>query len=116
MKLTRGMTLSFVLAALCGAVLPDAFSQDAVSAEQQVQQQQQQGRQGQSRRGQQGRGQQGRGQQGRGQGRQRPDPNALKVGQIAPTFELMSLDGESKFNLKDARGEKPVVLFFGSYT
>lgn len=55
--------------------------------------------------------------QNRRRQRQRPqDKNALKVGQLAPTFKLKSLDGKESFALKDLRGDKPVVLFFGSYT
>ena len=38
------------------------------------------------------------------------------VGELAPTFVLKSLDGKSKFDLRDFRDEQPVVLFFGSYT
>ncbi len=44
------------------------------------------------------------------------DTNALKVGQEAPEFTLKSLDGESETELSSFRDEKPVVLFFGSYT
>lgn len=40
----------------------------------------------------------------------------LRVGQLAPTFELGSLDGDSTFDLRDFRNDKPVVMFFGSYT
>ena len=62
--------------------------------------------------------QQGRNRQGRqGQGRQRQlEEGALKIGQYAPTFDLKSLDGKDTFGLKGFRGEKPVILFFGSYT
>jgi len=45
----------------------------------------------------------------------KPD-NAPKVGEIAPLFVLKSLDGKSETDLATFRGEKPVVLFFGSYT
>ena len=51
--------------------------------------------------------------------RRRPgesDANSLKVGELAPDFKLKSLDGKSQTQLKDFRGKKPVVLFFGSYT
>lgn len=41
---------------------------------------------------------------------------SLKVGQLAPTFTLKSLDGKQSFSLRDQRTKKPVVLFFGSYT
>ncbi len=44
------------------------------------------------------------------------DDNAPKVGDVAPTFTLMSLDGKSETDLAMYRGKKPVVLFFGSYT
>jgi len=44
------------------------------------------------------------------------DNNALKVGQNAPLFSLKSLDGKQETDLKSFRGEKPVILFFGSYT
>lgn len=44
------------------------------------------------------------------------DDQALKVGQLAPTFKLKSLDGKTEFDLKSVRGDKPVLLFFGSYT
>lgn len=55
----------------------------------------------------------GRGGSGRGEN---AEPDALKVGEKAPVFELKSLDGKSEFNLADYRGKKPVVLIFGSYT
>ena len=52
--------------------------------------------------------------------RRRPGGNAeagaLRAGQYAPTFELKSLDGEDTFDLRTFRGERPVILFFGSYT
>ena len=48
-------------------------------------------------------------------GRNRVD-NGLKAGEVAPLFELKSLDGETETKLADFRGSKPVVLFFGSYT
>lgn len=41
---------------------------------------------------------------------------ALKKAQMAPDFELKSLDGKSTTKLSSFRGKKPVVLFFGSYT
>jgi len=40
----------------------------------------------------------------------------LKVGDEAPPFTLMSLDGKEEFALTDFRAKKPVILFFGSYT
>ncbi len=41
---------------------------------------------------------------------------APKVGEMAPTFKLMSLDGKNETDLASFRGKRPVVLFFGSYT
>jgi len=48
--------------------------------------------------------------------RQRLEEGALKVGQLAPTFDLKSLDGKTSFSLAEFRDERPVILFFGSYT
>lgn len=66
----------------------------------------------------QGRGDGGR--QGRNQRQQdrqqRLEEGALKVGQMAPTFELKALDGKTSFSLTEFRDERPVILFFGSYT
>lgn len=42
--------------------------------------------------------------------------NAPKVGAVAPDFTLKSLDGKSETTLSSFKGDKPVVLFFGSYT
>ncbi len=42
--------------------------------------------------------------------------NAPKVGEMAPTFKLMSLDGKIETDLASFKDNKPVVLFFGSYT
>ena len=50
---------------------------------------------------------------GRGMGR---DDGAPKVGQVAPTFKLNSLDGKTGFDLASFKGHKPVILLFGSYT
>ena len=44
------------------------------------------------------------------------EDNAPKVGEIAPTFKLKSLDGTQETDLEQFREKKPVVLFFGSYT
>ncbi len=44
------------------------------------------------------------------------EDNAPKVGELAPTFKLKSLDGKVEFDLETFKGKKPVVLFFGSYT
>jgi hypothetical protein len=40
----------------------------------------------------------------------------LRVGDIARDAQLFSLDGQSKFHLRDRFREKPLVLVFGSYT
>jgi hypothetical protein len=40
----------------------------------------------------------------------------LKVGALAPDFDLPTLDNTSRVRLSSFRGEKPVVLVFGSYT
>jgi hypothetical protein len=57
-----------------------------------------------------------RARQGQRQGMMEMEPGALRVGDVAPTFTLKSLDGESETALASFRGEKPVVLLFGSYT
>jgi hypothetical protein len=44
------------------------------------------------------------------------DPNAPKAGEVAPDFELTGVDGITTMRLSDYRGEKPVVLLFGSFT
>src|SRR5947209_3395848 len=38
------------------------------------------------------------------------------VGDLAPDFTLISRDGTKKITLADYRGQRPVVLIFGSYT
>ena len=40
----------------------------------------------------------------------------VNVGDMAPDFSLESPDHKSSFRLSSLRGEKPVVLVFGSYT
>jgi len=40
----------------------------------------------------------------------------LKVGDAAPDVELLALDGQSRFRLRERVGRKPLVLIFGSYT
>jgi hypothetical protein len=40
----------------------------------------------------------------------------LKPGDMAPDFELPTLDHKSSVRLSSAYGTKPVVLIFGSYT
>jgi len=44
------------------------------------------------------------------------DAGAPKKGDWAPDFELKELDGTTTCRLSDFRGEKPVVLVFGSHT
>ncbi len=68
--------------------------------------------------GQPGGGHRGRRRRGQGERSQngRRGEGGLKVGQPAPTFVLKSLDGESETNLATFKDNKPVVLFFGSYT
>ena len=41
---------------------------------------------------------------------------AVNVGDIGPDFLLESPDHKTNFRLSSLRGEKPVVLVFGSYT
>jgi hypothetical protein len=40
----------------------------------------------------------------------------VRIGDMAPDFSLESPDHKSSFRLSSLRGEKPVVLVFGSYT
>jgi hypothetical protein len=40
----------------------------------------------------------------------------VRVGDAAPDFSLESADHQSHFQLSSLRGQKPVVLVFGSYT
>jgi AhpC/TSA family len=40
----------------------------------------------------------------------------LEVGDAAPDFTLKTLDGAKQVQLSSFRGQKPVVLVFGSYT
>ena len=49
-------------------------------------------------------------------GRMMRDDDAPKVGDVAPVFTLKSLDGKSETDLASFKGQKPVLLFFGSYT
>jgi len=41
---------------------------------------------------------------------------SVQRGEIAPDFSLESADHKSHFQLSSLRGQKPVVLVFGSYT
>ncbi|MCH7472219.1 hypothetical protein IIA79_04635 [bacterium] len=43
-------------------------------------------------------------------------PTAPEVGEVAPDFTLKYLDSEEEATLSDFKGEKNVVLIFGSYT
>ncbi len=45
-----------------------------------------------------------------------PNANPLKVGQTAPNFKLSTTDGKRTVELAGFKGNKPVVLIFGSYT
>jgi len=40
----------------------------------------------------------------------------VSAGDIAPDFDLKSVDGNSSYHLEAMRGTRPVVLVFGSYT
>jgi len=44
------------------------------------------------------------------------DKKAPKTGELAPDFTLFDVTGIKSVTLSDFRGEKPVVLVFGSYT
>ena len=52
-------------------------------------------------------------QERRGRGERGP---ALKAGDVAPDAKLLKLGTDDKVNIADARGKRPVVLIFGSYT
>jgi hypothetical protein len=47
---------------------------------------------------------------------QMPRQGTLKVGDLAPDFELTVRGGEQKVRLSSFRGRRPVALVFGSYT
>lgn len=40
----------------------------------------------------------------------------LRIGDTAPDFDLETADETSRVRLSSSRGQKPVVLVFGSYT
>ena len=40
----------------------------------------------------------------------------LKVGSDAPDARLVSLDGASRFHIREKTGKRPLVLVFGSFT
>ncbi len=44
------------------------------------------------------------------------DAQAPKVGDMAPDFELLDVNGENRVRLSDFRHQKPVALIFGSFT
>lgn len=46
----------------------------------------------------------------------RYNPQAPKVGAIAPDFSLRDVDGLNPVRLVDFRGRRPVALVFGSFT
>ena len=41
---------------------------------------------------------------------------APNVGDLAPDFELMDVNGENPIRLSSFQGQKPVALVFGSFT
>jgi len=40
----------------------------------------------------------------------------LKVGDQAPDAKLVSLDGTTRFHIRERTGSRPLVLVFGSFT
>jgi hypothetical protein len=42
--------------------------------------------------------------------------DTVHEGNLAPDFKLKTLDGSKSVRLSKFRGQKPVVLIFGSYT
>ncbi len=44
------------------------------------------------------------------------DIHAPRVGDIAPDFELMDVNGENSIRLSALIGKRPVALVFGSFT
>ena len=44
------------------------------------------------------------------------DPQAPKIGDIAPDFELLDIHGENPISLSEYKGKLPVALIFGSFT
>jgi len=44
------------------------------------------------------------------------EPKRPYVGDMAPSFKLMSPDGKSEVDLDKIKGKKPIALFIGSYT
>jgi peroxiredoxin len=43
-------------------------------------------------------------------------PQAPRVGDLAPDFELRDIHGENPVRLSTYRGRQPVALVFGSFT
>lgn len=43
-------------------------------------------------------------------------PPGPKISEPAPMFKLASLDGKRTVDLASYGGDKPILLFFGSYT
>jgi len=59
----------------------------------------------------------GGGAKGSGKVSERPKrPAPLIIGEKAPLFALKSLDGKSETDVSSFRGQRPIILFFGSYT
>ena len=44
------------------------------------------------------------------------DIHAPRVGDIAPDFELMDVNGENSIRLSALIGKRPIALVFGSFT
>lgn len=44
------------------------------------------------------------------------DEGTLQVGDVAPDVELVALDGVTRAGLLAERGDRPLVLVFGSFT
>ncbi len=93
---TAVLTIGLVLSAGTDAVQAQGEKQESAGEEKN------QGRQGRRRGGRRGR-------------QSRPD-DAPKAGDLAPVFTLESYDGKSETSIEAFHGDKPVVLFFGSYT
>ncbi len=51
-----------------------------------------------------------------GRGRRAEGAQSLQVAEMAPQFALKSLDGKSETDVASYRGQRPIILFFGSYT
>ena len=52
----------------------------------------------------------------RGERQERKRPTAPKVGAVARRVKLLKLGTAETVNIADARGKRPVMLIFGSYT